>query len=69
NKFKPLFKGSGLNLFFYNDWFERIHEEFEVLSKGEILRWQRHIDGLSLTGFKNITGIDRGLCCKYEADC
>jgi transcriptional regulator with XRE-family HTH domain len=51
---------------FKDDWFERMQDDLEGISLGEMLQLQRNMDGLSLTDFKEITGIDRGLCSKYE---
>jgi hypothetical protein len=59
---------SNMDRFFKDNWFERLQDRMEDMTMGEMLRIQRYIDELSLTDFKGLFGIDRGLMSKYEND-
>ncbi|MCM2534248.1 hypothetical protein NDK43_20205 [Neobacillus pocheonensis] len=45
---------------------EFLQETVEDIAIGAMLRWNHTIDDLSLTDFQKITGMNPGLCYKYE---
>lgn len=55
-----------MDKYFKDEWLERLENRVKDMKMGDLLRLQRTADGLCLTDFANITGIDRSTVCKIE---